>query len=919
MKAYLRERVAHRMKEQIVHLMEKLQKLYFEDRDLEAVLSYFDQDITWFGIGPGESCDGREEAARLFAKEQESFHHTLSILQYHYAVSALEGAVYMVRGQLLIRENNPVMEMSPFPLRLSIFCREKDEGIRLFHVHMSVPSVEQEEGEFFPTHLEERGRDSLRHLVNEQSAKLAASSTDLQVLTQNLPGGVFRCRYDDALTIWELSDGFLSMFGYSREEISQRFHNSFWEMIHPDDRCQALEEAKRQLKNGDTKELEYRVRCRDGSSMWVMDRGQLVRDSGGGDSFYCILIDINKRKVAQEQLRLSLERHEIIMAQTNEIIFEWDIQSDSLNFSTNWEKKFRYQPLTQKVSTSLGAGSHIYEEDQDNFRRLLENVRRGVPYDETEMRLLLRDGEFAWYRCRITTQFDAQGRPVKAVGVLIDIDDDKRRSQQLLERAQQDALTKLYNKGACQSLVEEALGIHGPEEYAAMLIIDVDDFKRVNDSLGHLFGDAYLVEIASAIRRLFRDSDIVGRIGGDEFMVFMGHIRSEEIACRKARQIIKAFQEICQKEAPCARISCSVGIALAPVHGTSYNELFRRADFALYRAKKEGKNRCKLFEQKEIENSPDGIPEQMMTAINEKIDSDEKSGISGQLLEYVFRILYKSIDIEKAVASILEIVGRQYQVSRAYIFENSEDDLYCMNTFEWCNEGISPQKDNLSWVSYEVDMGGVYEDNFDENDVFYCRDISLLPEVQYRVLKPQGIKSMLQCAIRDNGQFKGFVGFDECKTSRFWTQEQIDALSFISEILSTFLLKTRAQDRMSKTARSLMEVLDNQNSWIYVIDPESCELMYINRKTRTIAPNAREGMRCYEAFFERSAPCVECPARQMRQSGQPNFTMEVYNPVLCVWSAADASSITWKGKDATLLCCHDITPYKDSEKCHDET
>ena len=171
---------------------------------------------------------------------------------------------------------------------------------------------------------------------------------------------------------------------------------------------------------------------------------------------------------------------------------------------------------------------------------------------------------------------------------------------------------------------------------------------------------------------------------------------------------------------------------------------------------------------------------------------------------------------------------------------------------------------------------------------------------------------MLQCAIRDDGKFKGFVGFDDCKSKRMWTQSQINALTFVSELLSTFLLKKRAQDRAETMARDLEMVLDNQNSWIYVIDPDTYLLRYINAKTREIAPDSQIGMPCYQAFFDRRQPCDQCPAWNIRE--KVNQTMEVYNPVLKVWAIADASFIHWGQQDACLLSCHDITPYKREEK-----
>lgn len=171
---------------------------------------------------------------------------------------------------------------------------------------------------------------------------------------------------------------------------------------------------------------------------------------------------------------------------------------------------------------------------------------------------------------------------------------------------------------------------------------------------------------------------------------------------------------------------------------------------------------------------------------------------------------------------------------------------------------------------------------------------------------------MLQCAIHNDGKFAGFVGFDDCTGKRMWTQNQINALTFVSELLSTFLLKKRAQDRVEEAARDLRTLLDTQNSWIYVIDPDTCQLQYINAKTYALVPDAKIGMRCYEAFFKRKEPCEICAARNIRET--VNQTLEIYNPVLKVWSLADASLIRWSGKDACLLACHDVTSYMDSAK-----
>jgi len=158
------------------------------------------------------------------------------------------------------------------------------------------------------------------------------------------------------------------------------------------------------------------------------------------------------------------------------------------------------------------------------------------------------------------------------------------------------------------------------------------------------------------------------------------------------------------------------------------------------------------------------------------------------------------------------------------------------------------------------------------------------------------------------GVFKGFVGFDDCLVRRLWTQEQISALTFISKLLSVYLLKKRAQDRAESTAADLENILDGQDLWIYAIDSDTYSLEYINAKTHAIVPEAREGMKCYKAYFKRDEPCERCPARRLKANERE--PIEIYNPILRVWTLTGASYINWKNKKNILLTCQDITDYK---------
>lgn len=745
--------------------------------------------------------------------------------------------------------------------------------------------------------------------------ELPAQPGLVRLMCDGIPGGIFRCLPDPVWTILEVSRGFLNLFGYTAEEMREKFHNHYLDMIHPHDRRAVTRAFQKHMETGTDHCLEYRVKHRDGHTLWILEQSHLMQRDGEPDTLCCTLTDITESKKLQEQLRLSLERHQILMDQTDDIIIEWNMETDSFLCSPKWETKFGYMPQKEHITRHILHGdSHIHPEDRQRVAEALRSIRRGALHSDLEFRICTADGRYLWCRARMTVQTSQANHPVHAIGLLVDIDSEKRQAEKLLEIAQRDPLTNLLNKVASQKRIEEYLNTAADGDCSALLIVDLDNFKQINDSMGHLVGDAILVDAAQRLKTHFRSTDTVGRLGGDEFIIHIQNIQDVSIVQKKAEQLILELGDIetvnnGMENSPSIALSCSIGAAIYPKHGKSFKELYRHADLALYQSKKNGKNQYNVYDgsyqQERIlrpYTQPASIPE-------EKVDADGTGNLLDHLSEHCFHILYHSRDVETAVQSILEMVGKKFNVSRSYIFEDSEDGSYCRNTFEWCNEGISPQIDNLRCISYEKDLNNRYRDNFNEEGIFYCRDIRLLEEEPYAILAPQGIKALLQSAIYDNGVFRGFVGFDDCSINRFWTQDQVDALALISEILSVFLLKHRAQQRTVQAEESIRSILENQSTWIYLIDPKSYELLYVNRCLGQIFPSAQIGMHCYEAFFRRDHPCTECLFRKLTEKNQ-SLLQEVYHPSLDLWLMTDTSMVTWHNRPAVLMCCFDITPYK---------
>lgn len=220
---------------------------------------------------------------------------------------------------------------------------------------------------------------------------------------------------------------------------------------------------------------------------------------------------------------------------------------------------------------------------------------------ECVMPLRHKDGRAIWTLIKGLHQTTADGNRY-IHGLLVEIpllreayDLEKKAAMVLEEKSQQDSLTHIYNASTARHLAETYIS-QSADQDAALLIIDLDDFKQVNDQYGHMFGDAVLVQTAKVIKNLFRSEDIVGRIGGEEFIVLMKGTADLGIIKNRCTRLNEALWDMFGEQMPSCKPSCSIGVALFPQHADSYFQLFCCADRALYFAKANGKRQYALYD-----------------------------------------------------------------------------------------------------------------------------------------------------------------------------------------------------------------------------------------------------------------------------------------------------------------------------------
>lgn len=735
-----------------------------------------------------------------------------------------------------------------------------------------------------------------------------AGSPAEQVIMGNSMVGVLKLLNDGKLTMVEVNGGFVDLLGYTVDELHVLFHKRYTEMIHPQDLPGVLRHYRESIYHGNTFEWECRMKAKDGRLLWVMHKCQLVVDEQGIEYVNCVLLDITQTKQEQEDLRLTIERYQIIMNQTNDTVFHWNLATNALDYSYNWVEKFGYDPAQETLPSFIA--SRLIPEEAPMFQEKIGEVMEGAPSVEAELQIAGVNGVYNWVRMNVITQFDSAGKPVSAVGIMHDIDSEKRHAQDLMDRAERDNLTHLYNKASARQRIRNLLRAHRAQNTpAAMMILDLDNFKIINDSLGHMFGDAVLIGVASNLKKLFEPGNVISRIGGDEFLLFINSVSDRERLQERVELLIAMMSELFSEELQEFALSCSVGIAYAPEHGAHFQELFLNCDRALYRAKALGKRQYAVYDNETMGGTFDtGV--RRTVAANTRIESNglfEKKSVD--IIQQAFRVLYQARSVDQGIQDLLELVGTACQVDRVYVAEDAPGGKFFTNTFEWCGQGIAPLADKVQNIPYEEKMVGS-KDRFQENGIFYCSDVSMLSQECKESLKQAHICAVLQYAIYEAGKIVGFVGFDDCRGRRLWTQDQIDILSFVSSLLSNVLMKKRAQEQAEESFDDLKAILDSQDSYLYVVDPSTRRLCYVSSKIRRNFTKNILGLCCYEVLGERTAPCPSCPMEGLKR--QTHGTAEVYDPRFNQWTKLSASAIRWKGADACLMCCHDISRYKEN-------
>lgn len=611
-------------------------------------------------------------------------------------------------------------------------------------------------------------------------------------------------------------------------------------------------------------------------------------------------------KFDREDLRMTYLKnkcYDTIYSQSYSYPFRLDIANRVIYFFGPILDQFGLEPVMINYPEPVLEADVLHGEDLIAFKQMVESMYKGEKANGT-FRARTATGQELWYTIEYVVNTDEDGKPIELIGEFVNVQDKVELEKQLYT----DALTGCLNKASFEAFAQQALEKVGKGEKCALLIIDIDNFKAINDNLGHLFGDFVLREAGAKLKRLFRNDDLVGRIGGDEFMVLMKGVVKVDAVKERATRIVEAFDNSYKGNARSYRTTASIGIALFPENGQDFASMYSRADIALYDTKSRGKNGFTFYNPTMIEgNMSNTTPfDAAARALSQHFDQE--------LIIDIFALLSEAKDYDVSINKVMELLGRRFNVGRCYIFEYNRDfNLFMDNTYEWCEPGVTPEIDNLQML--EKAVYGPFIERMNENGIFYCNDLGQFKgEPSFDVMDEQGIKSFLFSFNMKGDDVVNMVGFDDCKEKRVWSSIEIGTLMHASKIINQFLRYKHASIELQKVAIERLKVLDEINSYAYITDPYTHNLHYFNQEFRNNFPNAEFGDTCYKVLHNKKEPCDNCPMTKMKKLGKDKFRcimpMISQNKKMLV----NVSEIgEFNGSDSMFFSCSSIEDLDDEE------
>jgi diguanylate cyclase (GGDEF)-like protein/PAS domain S-box-containing protein len=415
--------------------------------------------------------------------------------------------------------------------------------------------------------------EQLRAMFNQASVGITISALDMHYV--------------------QVNDKYCDVVGYSRDELLRMSVRD----VNLEENMEDATDYRRKLFSGEIRSSarEKQLRCKDGSRVWVSMATSVIRDENGAPKYFISVIeDVSERKRAEAALRESEEQFHQLANNIPQIFWICDARQKEMIYVSPAYAHVTGQPIDALREDARRWLEAVHEEDRERVRSARIAAANGK-YDEV-FRVVRPDGTIRWVRDRAFPIHNAQGKVYRIAGIAEDITDMRESEERLLYLAHYDNLTSLPNRVLFYDRLKQALSQARRNEWViAVMFLDLDRFKNVNDTLGHGAGDLLLRQVSERLAACVRSGDTVGRLSGDEFSIVLSNLAGPDDASLVAQKIMATFTKPFNLYGKEVFVSASIGITLFPADSLDQDILIQNADTAMYRAKELGRNSFRFY------------------------------------------------------------------------------------------------------------------------------------------------------------------------------------------------------------------------------------------------------------------------------------------------------------------------------------
>lgn len=598
--------------------------------------------------------------------------------------------------------------------------------------------------------------------------------SDLEIFSQSVRCGLSKHICDNSLTLIWANDYYYKLFGYSQTEYEDTFGNSLIPLIYPDDLPLVVNSITNLVEDHEI-DISFRIKHKTNPLCWVnLIAASLEMDEN--DDFPVanfVINDITNLKYAEMCAELEAKKYEIISDISEEIPFEYEIESDTITYAKKYEDIFGRKSIYRHPIEKFTSAELISKDTIDNFKGIFEAAIRGESVHNTEYKLRTKHGNYEWHYSTFSLIKDKKGRPMRAVGLLRNIDALKKEQESLLKKAQTDAMTGLFNKATTETYVKEHLKEIQPGAYDIVMLIDIDDFKNINDTYGHLTGDKVITDIAHALMRHTINDGYVGRIGGDEFLVYLPNILDKTLACEKAEKYAKELRSKYPGDNDMPKVTLSIGIAATDVP-IPYSDLIEHADAAVYQAKLNGKDGFVLYN--------DSL--ERVAYHNERKANLCK--FNPVVISNAINMLSENTDTVSCINKAIHYIGEALDIDRIAIWEYQKDRNFLDKTFEY-QASSYPYADghteNLTAIQWEE------VDTMTITGTYHTANTKAIKLNNFGKGSFAGVKEFMQSKFSYKGSTFAYIGYFSYSDENAWSTEQIETIKLFSSALTGYMQK----------------------------------------------------------------------------------------------------------------------------------